>query len=89
MINTACDRSLTEASEAAMRSFVAETASSIRQSNTQRAGKDAGCFLNFAQGDEPVEEVFGPNLPKLRKLKAKYDPEGLWRKGVFIEPDFD
>jgi len=72
-----------------MRSFVAKTATEIRQFNTKRAGKDAGFFLNFAQGDETLEEVHGPNLPKLRKLKAKYDPNGLWRKGMFIEPDFN
>ncbi|KAF8148698.1 FAD-binding domain-containing protein [Crassisporium funariophilum] len=81
-------RSLTDASEAAMRSFVAETSFKIRQDNTERAGKDAGFFLNFAQGDEPLEQVFGPNLPKLSKLKAKYDPQRLWKKGMFIEPDF-
>ncbi|KAF9559582.1 FAD-binding domain-containing protein [Agrocybe pediades] len=82
-------RSISESSEAVMRSFVAKTANEIRQFNTRKAGKDAGFFLNFAQGDETLEEVHGPNLPKLKKLKAKYDPKGLWRKGIYIEPDFN
>ena len=72
-----------------MRSFVAKTATELRQFNTNRAGKDVEFFLNFAQGDETLEEVHGSNLPKLRKPKAKYDPNGLWRKGMFIEPDFN
>lgn len=72
-----------------MRAFVSESTELMRQRNREKTGKDAGYFLNFAQGEEPIEEVFGPNLPRLRKLKAKYDPKKLWSKGCLIEPDFD
>ncbi|KAF8170789.1 FAD-binding domain-containing protein [Pholiota molesta] len=82
-------RSATEESVPAMRAFVSESTELMRQRNREKTGKDAGYWLNFAQGEELVEEVFGPNLPRLRKLKAKYDPKKLWSKGCLIEPDFD
>lgn len=90
------DRSANEESLAAMRTFTSDMTIYIRDRNAQKmreiqpGGTDeVGYFLNFAQGDESPEMVHGPSLPKLRKLKAKYDPKGLWRKGVFIEPDFE
>lgn len=79
-----------------MRKFTADITDYIRDRNLQKmreshpsGADDVGYFLNFSQGEEPPEVVHGPNLPRLRKLKAKYDPKGLWTKGVFIEPNFD
>ncbi|KAF9456332.1 hypothetical protein BDZ94DRAFT_1302616 [Collybia nuda] len=45
---------------------------------------------NFSLGSDydGVEEVFGNNLSRLRKVKAIYDPKKVWRKGWAIEPDF-
>lgn len=71
-----------------MRSFVSSAASYVGQKNREKTGKDAGFFINFAQGDEPITKVFGANLPRLRKLKAKYDPKRFWGKGCVIDPDF-
>ncbi|TFY79597.1 hypothetical protein EWM64_g4415 [Hericium alpestre] len=68
--------------------LVKDIADYIRQANTAHAGHDLGVLLSMAQGDEPPEAVFGPNLPRLRKLKAKYDPKNVWKKGFAIEPDF-
>ncbi|KAF9482343.1 FAD-binding domain-containing protein [Pholiota conissans] len=82
-------RSSAEESVPIMRKFVAESTEYMRRENRKKTGKDAGYFINFAQGEEPIEEVFGPNLPRLRKLKAKYDPKKVWSKGCLIEPDFD
>jgi FAD/FMN-containing dehydrogenase len=45
--------------------------------------------LSYARGDEAPEDVFGTNLPRLRKLKAKYDPKNVWSKGFVIKPDFN
>ncbi|KAA1467505.1 FAD-binding domain-containing protein [Dentipellis sp. KUC8613] len=60
----------------------------IREANTANSGEDLGVILGMATGDELPEAVFGPNLPRLRKLKAKYDPKNVWSKGFTIEPDF-
>ncbi|THH13191.1 hypothetical protein EW146_g7004 [Bondarzewia mesenterica] len=71
------------------RAFVTSTAAFIRQTNIQKTGHDLGLLLNMAQGDEPAEAVFGLNLAKLRKLKAKYDPERMWTKGFVIDSDVE
>ncbi|KAL8702104.1 MAG: hypothetical protein Q9201_004577 [Fulgogasparrea decipioides] len=31
-------------------------------------------YINFAHGDEPLEEVYGDSLAKLQALKKRYDP---------------
>ncbi|KAF5316767.1 hypothetical protein D9619_006849 [Psilocybe cf. subviscida] len=89
-------RSASEESLAVMRKFTSDITAYIRDRNAQKmreshpgGADDVGYFLNFAQGDESPEMVHGSNLSKLRKLKARYDPKGLWSRGVFIEPDFD
>ena len=61
----------------------------MRAKNTELSGKDIGWFLNMCQGGERPEDVFGENLTRLRKVKAKYDPKKVWSKGVVIEPLFD
>lgn len=81
-------RSRSAATDTVTRAFVSSTAAYIRQTNTEKAGKDLGVLGNFAQGDETSEDVYGTNLPRLRQLKAKYDPKILWSKGLVIEPDF-
>ena len=41
--------------------------------------KDLAVYVNYAHGDEGPEAWYGKRkLPKLRKLKAKWDPEGLF-----------
>ena len=32
-------------------------------------------YINFAHGDESLEIIYGDSLPRLRSLKARYDPE--------------
>jgi FAD/FMN-containing dehydrogenase len=31
-------------------------------------------------GDKSLEDLFGPNLDRLKKLKKKYDPNNLFNK---------
>ncbi|KAL8947958.1 MAG: hypothetical protein Q9222_005805 [Ikaeria aurantiellina] len=31
-------------------------------------------YINFAHGDEPLEEVYGKSLTRLQRLKKRYDP---------------
>jgi hypothetical protein len=36
-------------------------------------------FVNYARGDESIENVYGKRkLPRLAKLKKKYDPSNLF-----------
>jgi FAD/FMN-containing dehydrogenase len=75
-------------SDETIRAFVSSTVNYIRAADAQKTGRDLGLALNYAVGDEAPEDVFGTNLARLRKLKAKYDPNKVWSKGFVIEPDF-
>lgn len=79
-------RSATHAGVAAAAEFAKSTVEFVRQKNAELSGKDLGWFINMCQGDEKPEDVFGENLTRLRKIKAKYDPKKVWSKGVVIEP---
>ena len=37
-------------------------------------------YINFAFGDEPLETVYGANVPRLQKLKNQYDPTGRFNQ---------
>lgn len=58
----------------------------VREKNAELSGQDLGWFVNMSQGTEKPEDVFGEHLPRLRKIKAKYDPKKVWNKGFVIEP---
>ncbi|KAH7302935.1 hypothetical protein B0I35DRAFT_365798 [Stachybotrys elegans] len=37
-------------------------------------------YVNYSQGDESLEQIYGArNLPRLAALKAKYDPDNVFR----------
>ncbi|KAI0634698.1 FAD-binding domain-containing protein [Trametes polyzona] len=82
-------RSTTDASVAAARAFAAEIVQLVREKNAELSGRDLGWFVNMSQGDEKPEDVFGDHLPRLRRIKAKYDPKKVWSKGFVIEPLFE
>jgi FAD/FMN-containing dehydrogenase len=49
----------------------------------------AGRYVNYLNDDEqgdPVAAAYGPNYEKLRRLKAKYDPENFFRMNQNILP---
>ena len=52
---------------------------------------DGGRYLNFAgfqeEGDELMKKAFGANYARLAALKAKYDPENLFRMNQNIRPE--
>ncbi|EIW51598.1 FAD-binding domain-containing protein [Trametes versicolor FP-101664 SS1] len=79
-------RSTTDASVDAARAFTADVVQLVREKNTELSGRDLGWFVNLSNGTEKAEDVFGANLPRLRKIKAKYDPKKVWSKGFVIEP---
>lgn len=45
-------------------------------------------YVNFAYGDEEPSEVYGHHLPRLQKLKAKYDPNNIFDQSFHIEPKY-
>jgi len=34
-------------------------------------------YSNYAKWDVPIEQVYGENLPRLRKIKKQYDPTNV------------
>jgi FAD/FMN-containing dehydrogenase len=43
-------------------------------------------YVNFAHGDETPEAIYGSSLPKLKQLKKKYDPSGVFNQWFTIKP---
>ena len=45
-------------------------------------------YVNFIPGDEPdrIAAAYGGNMPRLRAVKAKYDPANLFRMNHNIRP---
>jgi len=47
-------------------------------------------YMNYMGHDEPANEslvaAYGPNLPRLREIKKKYDPENVFHLNVNIPP---
>ena len=79
-------RSSTDESVDKCKKFTEELVKFVRAKNAELSGRDLGCFLNMSQGDEDPKDVFGANLLRLQKIKAKYDPSLVWSKGITIQP---
>jgi FAD/FMN-containing dehydrogenase len=45
-------------------------------------------YVNYLEDDasDPAATAYGPNLPRLRELKTKYDPDNFFRHNVNILP---
>jgi hypothetical protein len=45
-------------------------------------------YVNYLEDDapDPAAVAYGPNLPRLRDIKAKYDPENFFSQNVNIAP---
>ncbi|KAF8066753.1 FAD-binding domain-containing protein [Lyophyllum atratum] len=71
--------------------FVARMTKLVQDTNVEKTGVRLLTPPGFvlAPGTVSAEDVYGSNLPRLRKLKAKYDPKKVWSRSlVDIEPDF-
>jgi hypothetical protein len=46
-------------------------------------------YVNYLEDDapDPAAVAYGPNLPRLRAIKAKYDPENFFKYNVNILPN--
>ena len=82
-------RSTTDEGVPACREFVNKVVTFVREKNAELTGSNLGLFLNMARGHERPEDLWGENLPRLRRIKAKYDPKKVFSKGVVIEPLFE
>lgn len=48
-----------------------------------------GRYVNYLEADEagdPAADAYGPNYARLRQLKAKYDPDNMFRMNLNIKP---
>ncbi len=45
-------------------------------------------YVNYLEDDaiDPAAVAYGPNLPRLRQIKLKYDPENFFRQNVNVLP---
>jgi len=43
-------------------------------------------YLDHDEGPDPAADVYGPNYPRLRQLKTKYDPDNFFHTNVNIKP---
>lgn len=70
--------------------WVANVTRYVRKQNEERTRMELCTPANFALGPdyESQEELYGQNLAQLRRLKAKYDPKKVFRRGWVLEPDF-
>lgn len=48
-----------------------------------------GGYINFMmeEGEDRVQATYGPNYRRLTQIKAKYDPENLFRVNQNIKPN--
>ena len=54
------------------------------QSSAENATSSA--YANVSNGEEKLQSIFGENLPRLRELKRKFDPECVWDKWYTVLP---
>lgn len=43
-------------------------------------------YINFAHGDETLEEIYGESLPRLQVLKKQYDPHNRFDQWFDLSP---
>ena len=55
---------------------------------TQSSAENAttAAYANVSNGEEKLQSIFGANLPRLRVLKGKYDPDCVWDKWYTVLP---
>ncbi|EWC45569.1 hypothetical protein DRE_05427 [Drechslerella stenobrocha 248] len=78
------------------RDLIATVRQAIKDSNEQTGIADVGAHVGattlyalISDGEEKLVSVFGKNLPRMKRLKAKYDPNVMWDKWYPVEPDHE
>jgi len=77
---------MTARMEAQMMINKAREALKKKQHNGPLVGSGSYINANIASGVDKAELLFGSNLPRLRELKAKYDPDFVFIKWHPIVP---
>lgn len=74
---------------------LADIQACVSSSSTEEAQKSFG-YLNYsalatAENDKDVNarRVYGPNYPRLQRLKRKYDPDVVFNKWFCVRPADD
>ncbi|KAH7325045.1 hypothetical protein B0I35DRAFT_449802 [Stachybotrys elegans] len=72
------------------------TSAVFRAKEAEGNGEERSPYLNYLNPDVPADRVamrtgrlFGDKLPRLRELKAKYDPENVFKKTIKLHPTHD
>ncbi|KAB8293737.1 hypothetical protein EYC80_009222 [Monilinia laxa] len=56
--------------------YATEWANQNKDLINKGSGLEPATYVNYAAGDEPLDEIYGKGLTRLRSLKARYDPTG-------------
>jgi FAD/FMN-containing dehydrogenase len=76
------------AHDGAMRAWAAAQVDALRAAEPAGAAcAGPAAYANYGLGDERARDVFGGNYARLQRLKARFDPDGVFRKWFPIVPD--
>jgi hypothetical protein len=69
-----------------VKNIIMKARNSTAEKRTPQGKSEVLVNANFSSGSEKVNAVFGENLPRLRELKRKYDPDFIFNKWYPIPP---
>ncbi|KAF3906134.1 hypothetical protein ABW20_dc0100200 [Dactylellina cionopaga] len=88
------DPSMDQEMFAETKDFMNQVRQWIKESNEQKGIADVGAHVGattlyalVSDGEEKLVSVFGSNLPRMKELKGKYDPNMMWNKWYPVEPE--